>query len=108
MVSFAGVYGGVVDKVPMGSAFNKGLTMRMGQTHVHRYIPRLMELIQNGEIDPSFVITHRMPLEQAPTGYEVFREKRDGCIKVVLKPQEKELRADEDLDEVDDEDEKTA
>jgi len=108
VVSFAGVYGGVVDKVPMGSAFNKGLTLRMGQTHVHRYIPRLMELIQNGEIDPSFVITHRMPLEQAPAGYELFREKRDGCIKVVLKPQEKERRADEDPDEVGDEDEKTA
>jgi len=88
IVSFAGVYGGMVDKVPFGAAFNKGLTFRMGQTHVHRYLQPLMEAIEQGKIDPSFVITHRMPLEQAPTGYDIFREKKDGCIKVVLKPQD--------------------
>ena len=96
IVSFPGVYAGMVDKVPFGAAFNKGLTFRMGQTHVHRYLDPLMELIQKGEIDPSFVITHRMPLEQAPTGYETFREKRDGCIKVVLKPWDEGVLGDDD------------
>jgi threonine dehydrogenase-like Zn-dependent dehydrogenase len=96
VVSFPGVYAGMVDKVPFGAAFNKGLTFRMGQTHVHRYLEPLTELIQKGSIDPSFVITHRMPLEQAPTGYEMFREKRDGCIKVVLKPWEEGVRQDDD------------
>jgi threonine dehydrogenase-like Zn-dependent dehydrogenase len=85
-VSLAGVYGGFLDKVPMGAAFNKGLTFKMGQTHVHKYLQPLLERIQNGEIDPSFVITHRMPLEEAPKGYEIFKHKKDNCIKVVLKP----------------------
>lgn len=85
-VSLAGVYGGFLDKVPMGAAFNKGLTFKMGQTHVHKYLQPLLERIQNGEIDPSFVITHRMPLEDAPKGYEIFKHKKDNCIKVVLKP----------------------
>lgn len=85
-VSLAGVYGGFLDKVPMGSAFNKGLTFKMGQTHVHRYLQPLLERIQNGEIDPSFVITHKMSLEDAPKGYEIFKNKKDNCIKVVLKP----------------------
>ncbi|MGC1396062.1 MAG: zinc-dependent alcohol dehydrogenase [Coleofasciculaceae cyanobacterium] len=85
-VSLAGVYGGFLDKVPMGSAFNKGLTFKMGQTHVHRYLQPLLERIQNGEIDPSFVITHKMSLEEAPKGYEIFKNKKDDCIKVVLKP----------------------
>lgn len=85
-VSLAGVYGGFIDKVPMGAAFNKGLTFKMGQTHIHRYLQPLLDRIQNGEIDPSFVITHRMPLEQAPRGYDIFKNKRENCIKVVLKP----------------------
>jgi len=85
-VSLAGVYGGFLDKVPMGAAFNKGLTFKMGQTHVHRYLRPLLERIQNGEIDPSFVITHKMSLEEAPKGYEIFKNKKDNCIKVVLKP----------------------
>jgi len=85
-VSLAGVYGGFLDKIPMGAAFNKGLTFKMGQTHVHRYLRPLLERIQNGEIDPSFVITHKMNLEDAPKGYEIFKNKKDNCIKVVLKP----------------------
>lgn len=85
-VSLAGVYGGFLDKVPMGAAFNKGLTFKMGQTHVHRYLRPLLERVQNGDIDPSFVITHKMSLQDAPTGYEIFKHKKDNCIKVVLKP----------------------
>ncbi len=85
-VSLAGVYGGILDKMPMGAAFNKGLTFKMGQTHVHRYLQPLMERIQNGEIDPSFVVTHKMSLEDAPKAYEIFKHKKDNCIKVVLKP----------------------
>ncbi|MBD2034631.1 glutathione-dependent formaldehyde dehydrogenase [Leptolyngbya sp. FACHB-321] len=85
-VSMPGVYGGLLDKVPMGAAFNKGLTFKMGQTHVHRYLQPLLEHIQNGDIDPSFVITHPMPLADAPRGYEIFKHKKDKCIKVVLKP----------------------
>ncbi|MBE9227979.1 glutathione-dependent formaldehyde dehydrogenase [Phormidium sp. LEGE 05292] len=85
-VSLAGVYGGFLDKVPMGAAFNKGLSFKMGQTHVHRYLKPLLEHIQNGKIDPSFVITHKMNLEDAPKGYEIFKNKKDNCIKVVLKP----------------------
>jgi threonine dehydrogenase-like Zn-dependent dehydrogenase len=85
-VSVPGVYGGFIDKIPMGAAFNKGLTMRMGQTHVHKYLPTLMAHIEAGDIDPSFVVTHRVPLDQAPQMYKTFRDKREGCIKVVLKP----------------------
>jgi len=85
-VSIPGVYGGIIDKIPMGAAFNKGLTFKMGQTHVQPLLPKLMQYIQNGDIDPSFVITHRVPLERAPEMYKTFREKEDGCIKVVLKP----------------------
>lgn len=85
-VSMPGVYGGLLDKVPMGAAFSKGLTFKMGQTHVHRYLQPLLEHIQNGDIDPSFVITHRMALEDAPKGYETFKHKKDNCIKIVLKP----------------------
>ncbi len=85
-VSVPGVYGGFLDKIPMGAAFNKGLTFKMGQTHVHRYLQPLIEHIQRGDIDPSFVVTHTMPLEQAPHGYEIFKQKKDNCIKVVLKP----------------------
>jgi threonine dehydrogenase-like Zn-dependent dehydrogenase len=85
-VSIVGVYGGFVDKIPMGSAINRGLTFRMAQTPVQHYLPILMERIQKGEIDPSFVITHRGALEDGPELYKTFRDKKDGCIKVVLKP----------------------
>jgi threonine dehydrogenase-like Zn-dependent dehydrogenase len=85
-VSVPGVYGGYIDKFPMGAAFAKGLTIRMGQTHVQRYMRPLLERIRRGEIDPSFIITHQMSLEDAPHGYEIFKNKEDNCIKVVLKP----------------------
>ena len=86
IVSVPGVYAGVLDKVPFGAAFGKGLQFRMGQTHVHRYLPRLLEHIQNGAIDPTFVITHRLGLEEAPEAYDIFKQKQENCIKVVLKP----------------------
>jgi threonine dehydrogenase-like Zn-dependent dehydrogenase len=86
IVSIVGVYGGYLDKVPMGSAINRGLTFRMAQTPVQRYLPMLMERIQKGEIDPSFVITHRASLEEGPELYKTFRDRKDGCIKVVLRP----------------------
>jgi threonine dehydrogenase-like Zn-dependent dehydrogenase len=85
-VSIPGVYGGFIDKMPMGAAFNKGLTLKMGQTHVHRYLPKLLALIESGAIDPSFVVTHRVTLDDAPEMYKTFRDKKDGCIKVVMKP----------------------
>lgn len=85
-ISIPGVYVGFLDKVPMGAAMNKGLTMKMGQTHVHRYLQPLLQRIQNGEIDPSFVITHRIKLEEGPEAYKTFRDKKDGCIKVVMTP----------------------
>lgn len=85
-VSIVGVYGGFLDKIPMGSAINRGLTFRMAQTPVQHYLPILMERIQKGEIDPSFVITHRATLEDGPELYKTFRDKQDGCIKVVMKP----------------------
>ena len=85
-VSVVGVYGGFIDKFPMGSMMNRSITIRTGQCHVHRYLKPLLERIQNGEIDPSFVITHHMPLSQAPEGYAMFKDKQDECIKVVLKP----------------------
>ena len=85
-VSIPGVYGGFVDKVPMGAIVNKGLTLRSGQTHVQKYLQPLLERIQNGEIDPSFIITHRLSLGDAPRGYEIFKKKEENCIKVVLKP----------------------
>jgi len=85
-VSIPGVYGGIIDKIPMGAAMNKGLTFRMGQTHVHRYLHPLLERIERGEIDPSFVITHRLSLADAPHGYEIFTNKENDCIKVVLRP----------------------
>ena len=86
-VSLAGVYGGFIDKVPMGAAFNKGLTIKMGQTHVHRYLKPLFEKIESRQIDPSFVVTHVFPLAEAPYAYEIFKKKLDGCVKVVLKPE---------------------
>jgi len=84
-VSVIGVYGGFIDKFPMGAVLNRGLTIRAGQCHVQRYMQPLLERIQNGEIDPSFVITHRMPLDDAPRGYDLFKRKQDECVKVVLK-----------------------
>jgi threonine dehydrogenase-like Zn-dependent dehydrogenase len=85
-VSIPGVYGGFLDKVPMGAAFAKGLTFKMGQTHVHRYARPLLAHIVRGDIDPAFVITHRLRLEDAPHGYAIFRDKKDNCIKIVLRP----------------------
>jgi len=85
-VSIVGVYGGLLDNVPMGSAINRGLTFRMAQTPVQAYMPKLLERIEKGEIDPSFVITHRATLEEGPELYKTFRDKHDGCIKVVIKP----------------------
>lgn len=85
-VSIPGVYIGFPDKLPIGAAMNKGLTFKMGQTHVQRYTKPLLEKIQAGEIDPSFVITHTIPLEDAPVAYKTFRDKKDHCIKVVIKP----------------------
>jgi threonine dehydrogenase-like Zn-dependent dehydrogenase len=85
-VSIAGAYGGLLDKMPFGAAFAKGLTFKMGQTHVHRYLRPLLNRIREGTIDPSFVITHRFDLDEAPHAYNIFKQKEDGCIKVVLKP----------------------
>ena len=84
-VSVIGVYGGFIDKFPMGAVMNRSLTIRAGQCHVQRYMQPLLERIQNGEIDPSFVITHRLPLDDAPRGYEMFINKVDNCEKVVLR-----------------------
>jgi threonine dehydrogenase-like Zn-dependent dehydrogenase len=86
-ISLAGVYGGFIDTVPMGAAFNKGLTFKMGQCHVHGYMPTLFDKIETGDIDPSFVVTHILPLREAPQAYEIFKKKIDGCIKVVMKPE---------------------
>jgi len=85
-LSIPGVYIGLLDKIPFGALVNKGLTVRSGQTHVQKYLSPLLAKIESGEIDPSFVITHRIPLEEAPVAYEKFRTKTDGCIKVVIKP----------------------
>jgi threonine dehydrogenase-like Zn-dependent dehydrogenase len=87
VVSVPGVYGGLDDKIPVGALMNKALTIKTGQTHVQRYFRPLLERIENGDIDPSFVITHRMRLDQAPKGYDLFLNKQDDCVKVVLKPQ---------------------
>jgi threonine dehydrogenase-like Zn-dependent dehydrogenase len=86
IVSVIGVYGGLLDKFPAGAFMNKGLTMRTGQCHVQRYMRRLLDHVVAGDIDPSFVVTHRMELGSAPEGYETFKHKRDECVKVVLKP----------------------
>jgi threonine dehydrogenase-like Zn-dependent dehydrogenase len=86
IVSVIGVYGGFVDKFPMGSLMNRSLTIRTGQCHVQRYLRPLLERVQNGDIDPSFVISHQLPLDEAPKAYRMFRDKEDDCVKVVLKP----------------------
>ncbi|MEU6368652.1 zinc-dependent alcohol dehydrogenase [Streptomyces sp. NPDC046931] len=85
-VSVIGVYGGFLDKFPMGSLMNRSLTLRGAQCHVHRYLRLLLDRIRDGDIDPSFVISHRLPLDQAPQGYEMFKHKEDECNKVVLQP----------------------
>jgi threonine dehydrogenase-like Zn-dependent dehydrogenase len=85
-ISIPGVYGGFSDKIPIGALMNKGLTIKTGQTHVHRFVPELLNFVRQGRIDPSFVVTHRIPLTQAARGYEIFREKKDNCVKVVLDP----------------------
>jgi len=85
-VSVIGVYGGFIDKFPMGAIVNRSLTIRAGQCHVQRYLQPLLQRIQNGEIDPSFVITHRMQLDDAPHGFDVFTHKADECMKIVMKP----------------------
>jgi threonine dehydrogenase-like Zn-dependent dehydrogenase len=86
IVSVPGVYGGFLDKVPFGAAMNKGLTIRTGQTHVNLYALDLFRRIEEGQIDPSYIITHRAKLEDGPSLYETFRDKKGGCIKVVLTP----------------------
>jgi threonine dehydrogenase-like Zn-dependent dehydrogenase len=86
ILSIPGVYGGLVDKIPFGAVMNQGLTIRTGQTHVNRWTDDLLRRIQEGEIDPGFVITHTASLEDGPELYRKFRDKEDGCIKVVLKP----------------------
>ena len=85
-ISIPGVYVGFLDKIPFGAAMNKGLTFKMGQTHVQRYHRPLLKRIEAGEIDPSSIITHVKPLSDAPEMYKTFRDKQDGCVKVVLKP----------------------
>lgn len=85
-VSVIGAYGGFVDKFPLGSLMQRSLTIKSGQAHVQRYMRPLLQLIENGDIDPSFVVTHRLPLEEAPYAYDIFKNKKDNCIKVVLKP----------------------
>lgn len=85
-VSVPGVYAGFIDKVPMGAFMNKALTMKTGQTHMMRYMQPLLERVQKGDIDPSFVVTHRVPIDRAPDAYRMFRDKQDQCIKVVLDP----------------------
>ncbi|OZI64002.1 zinc-dependent alcohol dehydrogenase [Bordetella genomosp. 1] len=86
VLSVPGVYGGMIDKIPFGASMNKGLTWRMGQTHVRRWTDELTQLIADGEIDPSFIITHEAPLAEGPELYKTFRDKKDGCVKVVLRP----------------------
>jgi threonine dehydrogenase-like Zn-dependent dehydrogenase len=85
-VSIPGVYGGLIDKFPIGAAFSKGLTLKMGQTHVPKYMPKLLDHIVNGEIDPSFLVTHRIGIDEAPQAYKMFRNHQDHCVKVVMRP----------------------
>jgi threonine dehydrogenase-like Zn-dependent dehydrogenase len=84
-VSVAGVYGGLIDKFPIGAIVNRSLTIRSGQCHVQKYMRPLLERIERGDIDPRFIITHRLPLDQAPAAFELFTNKEDDCLKVVLK-----------------------
>ena len=84
-ISIPGVYIGVLDKIPFGAAMNKGLTLKMGQTHVQKYLEPLLRKVEAGEIDSSFVITHKIALENASAAYKTFRDKKDGCIRVVIR-----------------------
>jgi threonine dehydrogenase-like Zn-dependent dehydrogenase len=86
IVSIIGVYGGLMDKFPIGAVMNRGLTIKSGQCHVQRYMRPLLERIQQGQIDPAFIVTHRIPLSDARRGYDIFKHKKDDCLKVVLKP----------------------
>ncbi|HEX7298742.1 MAG TPA: zinc-dependent alcohol dehydrogenase [Solirubrobacteraceae bacterium] len=86
IISVIGAYGGFIDKFPMGAVMNRSLTIKSGQCHVQRYLRPLLQRIENGEIDPSFVVSHHLPLDEAPRGYEMFKHKEDDCVKVVLKP----------------------
>jgi threonine dehydrogenase-like Zn-dependent dehydrogenase len=81
-----GVYGGLMDKFPIGAVMNRGLTIRSGQCHVHRYMKPLLQRIEDGEIDPSYIVTHTLELSDAPKGYDLFKKKQDGCLKVILRP----------------------
>jgi len=92
-VSVPGVYAGLIDNLPMGAFMNKGLTMKTGQTHMMRYMEPLLKRVQEGEIDPSFVISHQLPLDSAPEAYRMFRDKQDQCTKVVLKPWPEQMAA---------------
>jgi len=85
-LSIVGVYGGYIDKFPMCAAMNKGLTFKMGQQHAQKYMPRLLDYIQNGDIDPSYILTHRWPLDRGPEGYQMFKHKTDDCQRVVFAP----------------------
>jgi threonine dehydrogenase-like Zn-dependent dehydrogenase len=85
-LSIPGVYGGLLDKVPFGAAFAKGITMKMGQTHMHKYMKPLLERIEKGQVDPSYIISHRITLDQAPKMYEVWRDKKDHVTKIVIDP----------------------
>lgn len=86
VVSIVGVYGGFLDKIPMGSAINRGLTFRMAQTPVQHFMPKLLQLIEDGMIDPGFVVTHRASRQEGPELYKTFRAKQDGCIKAIMTP----------------------
>jgi threonine dehydrogenase-like Zn-dependent dehydrogenase len=85
-ISIPGVYGGVTDKFPIGALMEKGLSVKSGQTHVQKYMPKLLKMIMDGKLDTTFLISHRMSLEDAPTGYKMFKEKKNEVTKVVLKP----------------------
>jgi threonine dehydrogenase-like Zn-dependent dehydrogenase len=85
-LSIPGVYGGMLDKVPFGAAFGKGITMKMGQTNMHTYMKPLLERIEKGQIDPSYIISHRISLDEAPAMYEVWRDKKENVTKIVIDP----------------------
>ena len=97
-ISIIGVYSGVVDKFPIGVAFNKGLTMVMGQVHVHKYMRQLLPLVIEGKIDPSEIISHRVSLDDAPEAYRLFNEREDGVVKFVLKPGAPRMLTEENRD----------
>jgi threonine dehydrogenase-like Zn-dependent dehydrogenase len=85
-LSIPGVYGGLLDKVPFGAAFGKGITMKMGQTNMHTYMKPLLDRIEKGEIDPTYIISHRITLDQAPEFYQIWRDKKDSVTKIVIDP----------------------